>query len=145
VFTETNDPILSSTWVAIELTNLINEHQLNIENIDNWIIDFLIKIINSIKNKKINYSQAKIVWHQSYQTKKNPELIIKELNFDKKITIEETKSLLLKYFHENNEIRIKHREQPEKIIKYFIGLLMKETKGQADPIAANKILKEILN
>jgi aspartyl-tRNA(Asn)/glutamyl-tRNA(Gln) amidotransferase subunit B len=105
----------------------------------------LIEIINLIKLKKISSTQAKIVFLECFKSKKKTDLVIKELGFENKISEEEIRTILKKYKDNNLEMISIYKTNPEKVLRYFIGLLMKETKGLADPILANSILKKILN
>ena len=37
-----------------------------------------------------------------------------------------------------------YESRPERVEKFFIGMLMKETKGKANPVVGSKILKELI-
>jgi aspartyl-tRNA(Asn)/glutamyl-tRNA(Gln) amidotransferase subunit B len=93
---------------------------------------------------KINGKQAKTIFNKIYITNKSPEELINELGFAQ-ITDENTiKKYLLTYIEQNQTMLAQYKERPERVEKFFIGLLMKDTKGQANPIIAINILKSLL-
>ena len=45
----------------------------------------------------------------------------------------------------NNDFVLENKSNKEKLEKYLMGQIMKETKGKVDPIITKKILNDILN
>jgi aspartyl-tRNA(Asn)/glutamyl-tRNA(Gln) amidotransferase subunit B len=56
-------------------------------------------------------------------------------------TKEDIEKILINYFNDNNKLVLEYKERPERVSKFFIGMVMKETKAQANP----KIVLEIFN
>ena len=38
-----------------------------------------------------------------------------------------------------------YADRGERVLKFYLGMLMKETHGQANPVIANKVLINIIN
>jgi aspartyl-tRNA(Asn)/glutamyl-tRNA(Gln) amidotransferase subunit B len=98
-----------------------------------------------IKSGDINGKQAKDILAKAYETKKSPSSLKEELGFTQ-ITDENAIRDILNVIVENNPHMVaQYKERPERAEKFFIGMIMKETKGQANPSVANKVLKEKLS
>ncbi|MGL5246290.1 MAG: Asp-tRNA(Asn)/Glu-tRNA(Gln) amidotransferase subunit GatB [Mycoplasmoidaceae bacterium] len=128
-------------WLCIELLGQISKKDTKIENIPNIWIENIIELIKKIKTEEINAKQAKeLVKHFIYNNKKISELI-KELNFvqinDPKIIGE----ILDKYIRENKNMIAQYDERSERVEKFFIGMVMKETNGQANPNVCLELFK----
>jgi len=97
-----------------------------------------------LKNKTINSKQAKVILEQIYLTKKSPKILIKELGFEQITDPKVINEFLRGYFLNNQNLLQQYHERPERVEKFFIGQLMKDTKGQANPIVANEQLQLLL-
>jgi aspartyl-tRNA(Asn)/glutamyl-tRNA(Gln) amidotransferase subunit B len=73
-------------------------------------------------------------------TKKLEELSNKELASDNDV-----KDILIKIASDNPETMAEAKDRPERVEKFLMGQLMKETKGQVKPQDAMQLIKEILN
>ena len=70
---------------------------------------------------------------------------IKEISSKELMPDEDLKVIVVKLIEDNQELVEKDRKtRPERVEKFIMGQLMKETKGQASPVQANKIVKEVL-
>ncbi|MGL4617254.1 MAG: Asp-tRNA(Asn)/Glu-tRNA(Gln) amidotransferase subunit GatB [Mycoplasmoidaceae bacterium] len=133
-------------WLCIEFIGQISKKEIEIENIPNIWIDNIIDLIQKIKTKEINAKQAKELVKHFIETNKKICDLIKELKFsqinDPKIIDE----ILDKYIKENKKMIEQYEERQERVEKFFIGMVMKETNGQANPnicleLFRNKIKK----
>lgn len=78
------------------------------------------------------------------ETKKTADQIIEDKGF-KQISDENIlTSIISKIINENKTFIEENKERPERIAKNLLGLLMKETGGQANPVLSNKILEKLL-
>jgi aspartyl-tRNA(Asn)/glutamyl-tRNA(Gln) amidotransferase subunit B len=80
-----------------------------------------------------------------YNDGKPPLTIIKELGFVQIKDNNLIENLFKKYLQENPHMLQQYKTRPERVEKFFIGLLMRDTKGQANPNVANQILKKLLS
>ena len=99
------------------------------------------KLLLLIENKKINANAAKTVFDLMVETLKDPELIVKEKGLEQVSDTSELESAILSAIKENPEEAAAYREGKTKLFSFFMGQVMKKTKGKADP----GIVKQILN
>lgn len=132
------------TWFLIELVSLVKNDNKSIENIEKQIIDYVIEMVKLLQGQSINAKQAKTIIGEIYFKKQEPKIIIERLGF-KQITdpyiIEE---ILRKYINENASMVNQYNERPERVEKFLIGMLMKDTNGQANPNISYSVLKKLL-
>ncbi|MDE5949539.1 MAG: hypothetical protein K2G54_01540, partial [Malacoplasma sp.] len=102
-------------------------------------------VILYIKKETINAKQAKEILKLLIETNKEIDLIIEENNFKQIVDEKILKPILEKYISENEKMLSQYNDRPERVEKFFIGMVMKDTNGQANPSVVTKIFKEILN
>jgi aspartyl-tRNA(Asn)/glutamyl-tRNA(Gln) amidotransferase subunit B len=113
--------------------------------IDKVFLDNCIQLLQLLVKQEINGKQAKTIFAKMYETNKTPTVLIKELGF---VQIKDTNVIeeyLQKYLQENQNMIGQYKDRPERVEKFFIGLLMRDTKGQANPNVAIETLKKLLN
>lgn len=143
VISVTNDYKSASNWLMVDVLKVINENKIDINE---FIIspENLGKLINLINDGTISGKIAKDVFEIMLKENKSPEEIVKEKNL---IQITDTTELenIIEKILENNQIQVKeYLEGKEKVLGFFVGQIMKETKGKANPKLVNEILKEKL-
>lgn len=139
-----NDYKLTITWILIELVGLLRKDNFPIKNFPKAKIDQIIIMLKILKEGKINNKQGKKIILEIYKTNDLVEHIIDKFNF-KQITDEKMlNSLLLQIISSNTKLISEYSLRPEKVEKMIIGKLMETTKGQANPVLAMALLKNIL-
>ena len=142
--TKVNDINLVVSWIMIELVGYLKNNNLQITNINQNHIDLITNLLNLLKSEEINGKQAKTIFPEMLKDQKDPTIIMKEKNF---IQIKDEKVLedmLNKIIDQNVKMLEQFENREERVLKYFLGILMKETKGQANPNISNKILNKII-
>jgi aspartyl-tRNA(Asn)/glutamyl-tRNA(Gln) amidotransferase subunit B len=124
---------------------LINEDGKTIETIPYSTIDFISDMILMIKNNEINGKQAKQIIVEIYQKNISPQKIVSENGLAQITDKNVIKELYLKIFEQNPAMVEQCKVRPDRTEKFFIGMLMKETKGQANPQLANEVLRELMS
>ncbi|MCF0217774.1 MAG: Asp-tRNA(Asn)/Glu-tRNA(Gln) amidotransferase subunit GatB [Malacoplasma sp.] len=131
-------------WLCIEFMGWIKKNNAKIESVSDFQIKELAKLITYIKDQSINAKQGKEIVRLLVETNKEIDLIIKENNFlqitDEKIL----KPILVKLIAENQRMVDQYETKKERVEKFFIGMVMKETQGQANPNVVNKIFNELI-
>ncbi|MBI5237898.1 MAG: Asp-tRNA(Asn)/Glu-tRNA(Gln) amidotransferase subunit GatB [Deltaproteobacteria bacterium] len=139
----TGEPKTSSNWVMGELLRLLNEHGKDVKDshVPPSSLAGLIKMINS---GKLSGKMAKEVFEEMFSTGKAAEEVVKA----KGLTQISDDSTLVKVVDDvikaNPENLERYRAGREKLFGFFVGEVMKATKGQANPQAVNRLLKERL-
>ena len=104
----------------------------------------LARMLNLIDEGTISGKMAKSVFEEMFDSGKEPDLIIKEKGM---VQISD-ESTLLKTIDEiiaaNPGVVDDYRSGKEKAFGFFVGQVMKATRGQANPSIVNKLLKQRL-
>lgn len=139
-----NNKLESIKWIVVELIGLLSKNNKQIKDVDKSKLDSIAEMINLLLTNKINGKQAKEIIRFIYETNKSVTEIIEENNF-KQITDENViKNILQKHIDTNPNMVNQYKERPERGEKFFIGMVMKDTNGQANPDVVNKVLKDML-
>ncbi len=143
VITITNDYKSASNWVMGDISKVINEEKISAsvfpispENIG--------KLINLINNKTISSKIAKDVFPIMLNENKDPEVIVKEKNL---VQITDTSAIegIVDRILDANEKQVQQfLDGKEKVLGFFVGQVMRESKGKANPEIVNQLLREKL-
>ncbi|EIE40739.1 Asp-tRNA(Asn)/Glu-tRNA(Gln) amidotransferase subunit GatB [Mycoplasmopsis canis] len=71
--------------------------------------------------------------------------LLKEHNLEQISNPELITNYINKIINENDSLVSEYNERPDKVIKFVLGTLMKETGGQVNPILSNDIVLRVLN
>jgi aspartyl-tRNA(Asn)/glutamyl-tRNA(Gln) amidotransferase subunit B len=139
-----NDPKISSNWIQSEVMRELNNKNISIKEFK-ISAKRLSELILLIKNGTINNNTAKKVFSKMILNNLSPEDIIEKENLgqitDKKVI----KDICIQVLKQNKEELEKYKSGKTKLFGFFVGQVMKETKGKASPEIINKILKETIN
>ena len=136
------DPILVSNWLTGSVIGYLNKMSLTIEQIK-LTPQMLVELINLISSGKISSKQGKTVLEKTLETGKSPLVIVDELGISQIDNEEEIRKIVLEVISENESLVIDYKNG-KRVFDYFIGQIMKKTKGRVNPSLASKILKEEL-
>ena len=139
-----NDINLVVSWIMVELVGYLKNNNLQIASINENHINLIVKLLDLLKSGEINGKQAKVIFPEMLKDQKDPTIIMGEKNIvqikDEKVLEE----ILDKIINQNVKMLDQFANREERVLKYFLGMLMKETKGQANPNIANEILNKII-
>lgn len=132
-----------ANWIMVELLRLLNEENKDITECS-LKPSQLVELINLVDKGIINRNIAKEVFEEVYKTGKSAELIVKEKGLtqisDDSVIIESIKQIIKQ--NPNEVERFKNGE--EKLMGFFVGQVMKLTKGKANPKLVNELVLKIL-
>ena len=100
------------------------------------------KLIRLILSEKISGKIAKEVFEEMFKTKKSPDTIIESKKLVQVSDEGEIMIIIDKILKENEEKVQEYRNGKVKLFGFFVGLIMKNTQGRANPNLVNKILKK---
>jgi aspartyl-tRNA(Asn)/glutamyl-tRNA(Gln) amidotransferase subunit B len=144
VIETTKDFKAASNWVMGEVLRVLNEQKIEIENFP-VKPESLGKLINLIGNNTISSKIAKEVFADMLTSGKEAEVIIKEKNLVQ-ISDEGAITKIIEGILEKHPGEIaQYLEGKEKVFGFFIGQIMKETKGKANPQTVNALLRQLLD
>ena len=138
------DPKLVCNWISGELMRIMNENKVDIRNVG-IPTESLASLIQFLQEGSISGKIAKTVFEEMVQSGKDPATII-EVRGLKQVSDEGALRGLLETLLNNNPKQVEqYRAGKTQIKGFFVGQVMKETKGQANPQIVNQLLEELLN
>ena len=139
-----SDVKLATNWITGELFALLNER--NIEITESPISsENLSKLINLIKDGTISGKIAKSVFEIMSNGDKDPSIIIEEKGLKQQSDPKELENIIDKVISDNPQNVDAYKAGKDKLFGFFVGQVMKNTGGKANPKLVNEILKKKLN
>ncbi len=139
----TDDFKSASNWIMVEVLKILNEKQIDIKDFKVKPV-YLAQLINLVNDGKINQNTAKKVLEEISETGEEPIKVVEREGLmqisDEKL-IEEA---VVKVLEQNKENVERYFAGKDKLFGYFVGEVMKLTKGKANPKIVNEILKRKL-
>lgn len=137
-----NDASLVANWLVVELAGILNHNHVEINSIDR---KKLFSFFTIIQQNKINSKQCKDIFPKIILENVDPISFIESMDI-KQIDNQDELKNILQNLVEQNETMIKEQyaNRPERVEKFILGMLMKETKGQANPVMSKQLLDELL-
>ena len=141
-----NQPKVVSNWVMGELLRLLKEDGKDISKPSAFSLQpsAFARLLKMVDAGAVNLKTAKEVFEEVYKTGKEPDAIVKE----KGLVQVSDEGAIIKAIDEviaaNPKEFADYKAGKEKLFSFFIGQIMKATKGQANPQVLNKLLKERL-
>ena len=136
-------PKVVVNWIIGDLFSLLKKNNLNIKKSPVKPSD-LGELIDLIENSTISGKLAKIVFDEMFYNRKKPKKIIKQKGLIQITDSGEIENVITKVLSQNIDKVNEYKSGKEKLYGYFIGQIMQETKGKANPKLVNEILKKKL-
>lgn len=136
-------PKAAANWILGELLKLLNEENKSITECS-LKPSQLIDMLKLIENGTISGKIAKVVFEEMYRNGKDAEAVVKDkglVQIKDEGTLEKVVDDILSGNPKEVE-RFKSGE--EKLLGFFVGQIMKATKGKANPQLVNELLKKKL-
>ena len=135
---ENSNPKLVCNWVIGELFSVLNKINKTIEDCPIKAED-LGELINLIDNETITGRIAKDVFEIMLNTGESPASIVDANNMKQVNDLSEIESVIDKII-EINPDQVNALSEKPNLIGWFVGQVMKETQGKANPKTVNEIL-----
>lgn len=129
----------ASNWVQTEILRILNDNKLELHELKLKPAD-LAELVNYINRKEINNNTAKEVLAEMYVTGKNASEIIKEKNLIQVSDDDFINDIIKKILSENASEVGRYKAGETKLTGFFVGKIMKESKGKANPQKVNELL-----
>jgi aspartyl-tRNA(Asn)/glutamyl-tRNA(Gln) amidotransferase subunit B len=143
VVKKTDKPKETSNWIMTEYLREIKELDKDIEDLA-FGPDHFKELFDLMDSGKISQKIAKDVFSRSLRSGKMPSTIVKEKGLEQ-INDEEIIEKTFKEAMKENEKAVRqYREGKKGVLGYFIGAVMKKTKGKANPELVNEIARRLL-
>lgn len=136
------DPVLVCNWLTGSLIGNMNKMGLTIKEVP-MSPSMLVELIKLISDGKISGKQGKEVLEKVLETGKSPSELVKEMGLSQIVDENEIRAIVLEVIEENMNL-VDDYKAGKRVFDYFIGQIMKKTRGRANPVITSRILKEEL-
>ena len=133
----------ASNWIMTSILGLLNTQNKSIKDSPISAKD-LSKLLSFVEKDIINGRIAKTIFEEMVETGKKPADIIEEKNLSQVSDSSEIKEIIIQVLAENQSEVEAYKNGKTKLLSFFIGQVMRKTKGKANPKILNEILKDLL-
>jgi aspartyl-tRNA(Asn)/glutamyl-tRNA(Gln) amidotransferase subunit B len=138
-----NNPKSVSNWIQTEILRVMNEKSVAIAEIG-ITPPQLGELIKLIDDGVISVKIAKEVFDNVIATGKNPGKIVEEKGLVQIADASELEAVVKKVLDSFPKEVERYKNGETKLTGFFVGQIMKETKGKANPKVVNELLAKLL-
>lgn len=136
------DAKIASNWVTVQVLGYLNKYNKNINDIF-LIPERLVFILKNLLENKISVKQAKDVFYKVIDENIEPQKLISTEN--SQISDIQKLTEIIENILTNNEKQVnEYKAGKNNLFDFFVGQVMKETRGKANPNVTKDILLEKL-
>ena len=138
------DPKAACNWVNGMILSYLNYNEISIK--DFYMSPEMLKeLIDLIDSKTISSKQGKDVFYKVIEDKKNPKKVVEDEGMMQITDEGAIASIIDEVISENPNQVDQYDPQNPKLLDYFVGQVMKKTRGKANPASARTMMKEKLD
>ena len=143
VVVRSRNPKLSANWIMGELSAFLNKDNLSILETKVDSIN-LGNLLSRIEDSTISGKIAKEVFEEMWNSKKSPDEIIEEKGLKQVTDSSEIEKVINQVLEQNQTQLEQYKSGKVKLFGFFVGQVMKASRGKANPEQVNKLLEERL-
>ncbi len=139
--TLSGNPKKTANWFMGEVLRLVKEKGMEPEKV-HFSAKHLADLLDMVEKKQVSAQNAKRVFEKVFDQDIDPVVYIEEKGLK---IVEDTgllKSTVTRILDENPEPLTQLLEGKDKVMGYFVGLIMKELKGKANPAGVREALAD---
>ncbi len=137
------DPKLCANWVMVELSGALNKAGLDITE-SPVSAEKLAGLLKRIADNTISGKIAKQVFELIWESGKDADTLIEEKGLKQITDTGAIEKIIDEVIAANPKQLEQYRAGKDKLFGFFVGQVMKQTQGKANPKQVNEILKEKL-
>lgn len=134
---------LVANWITSELFGLLNKNSITISQCK-ITPAMLSHMVEFIVGGTISGKMAKIVFEEMFGTGQQPQQIISAKGFEQVSDTNKLMHIINEVLNENLDSVIEYNNGKDKLFGFFVGQVMKKTKGLANPSLANQLILDSL-
>ena len=138
-----SDKKLAATWMMGDLFAMLNDKGLNISKSPITAKNFA-ELVQSIKSGEISGRIAKEVFELMVESGDNAKKIIESKGMKQQSDPKELEKIINEILTKNKDKVDQYKSGKEKLFGFFVGQVMKQSGGKANPQLTNDILKKLL-
>jgi len=135
---------LATNWIIVELFAVLNKKNLSISQ-SPISAKNLSLLINMITSGEISGKIAKDVFEKMQLNDQDPKKIVEKEGLKQQSDPKELEKIIINILSKNQDKVKEYKSGKEKLFGYFVGEVMKATRGKANPQLVNDILKNKLH
>ncbi|MBM9603974.1 Asp-tRNA(Asn)/Glu-tRNA(Gln) amidotransferase subunit GatB [Desulfopila inferna] len=136
-----NSPKKVSNWIMTELLRELKGEDIAVCPVAPGQLGALLAMV---EEGTISGKIAKTVFSEMMETGKDPQVVVKEKNLVQVSDEGELLAIVQEIVDANPDQAQQFREGKDKVMGFFVGQLMKKTKGKANPKMANELFHKVL-
>ena len=139
-----SDPKLSAKWIMGEVNALLNKGGVSLSD-SKITSDNFSNLMTKINDGTVSGKIAKDILEEIWTTGDSAEKIIKSKGLEQISDETELESIAQSVLDSNPDQVEAYNSGKDKLFGFFVGQVMKETQGKANPKSINEILKRLLS
>jgi aspartyl-tRNA(Asn)/glutamyl-tRNA(Gln) amidotransferase subunit B len=136
-------PKVVSNWIMVELLRELKKEEAGLAAC-RITPEALARLLVLVDKGTISASQAKKVFEEMWASGKEPEAIVKEKGLEQISDTGALEAAAQAIINAHPKEVADYRAGKTKVMGFFVGQLMRQTKGQANPQMANEIFQRLL-
>jgi len=141
VVVRSRDPKLATNWIMGELSAFLNKENLSILETKVDSIN-LGNLLSRIEDSTISGKIAKEIFEEMWNSKKSPDEIIQEKGLKQVTDSSEIEKVINQVLEQNQSQLEQYKSGKVKLFGFFVGQVMKASRGKANPEQVNKLLEK---
>jgi len=133
-----------SNWIMGDLLRELKKDDREIEECP-VSPKHLASMLKMIKDGVISGKMAKTVFEEMFRSGEEPEKIVQEKGLVQLTDVDEIQRVIQGVVEENPKLAEDYREGKEQLLGFFVGQVMKATRGKANPKLVNELLRKSLS
>ena len=138
------DPKVCANWITGNILGYVYKHDITIKELF-LNPKRLSVILKNMSNGKISSKQAKELFFLTLERCEDHEAIMKEEGMEQISDDGALTSIVSEVLNENNSQIEEYKNGKTNMFDYFVGQVMKKTRGQANPVKVKEILTDELS
>ena len=137
-------PKIVSNWLMGEIMHYLNDEKITISDFPISPLK-MSELLGFVINKEISGSAAKKVFEHMLKSEADAQTIIEKLSLKQVSDTGVLEEIIIKVLSEHPEQIVEFRNGKEQILGFFVGQVMKASRGKANPKVVNEILRKKLS
>jgi aspartyl-tRNA(Asn)/glutamyl-tRNA(Gln) amidotransferase subunit B len=137
------EPKAASNWITSDMMGALNAEGLDIADAK-ITPQGLAELIKLVSEGTLSSKLAKEVFGHMFESGQSAAKVVEEKGLKQVSDTGELEGILQKIFDENPDEVAQFKAGKNKLMGFFVGQVMKETKGQANPKLVNELVNKML-
>ncbi|MCX7990825.1 MAG: Asp-tRNA(Asn)/Glu-tRNA(Gln) amidotransferase subunit GatB [Proteobacteria bacterium] len=139
-----NNPKTISNFIMTEILKELNEKKIGIRD-TKITASLLAKLLTLLNENKINTNGARAILPKVMESGRDPESFIEELGLAQISNEDEILKMIDEVLKENQKELQEYLSGKDKLFAFFVGQVMKKSRGKANPKLLNELIKKRLD